>query len=69
MSKAETDVRAAARALHRAIADGRATGLSISWPSSAEGLASIAISETARAVSIPPAAPAKPRRANPKVTK
>lgn len=69
MSRAENAIRAAANTLHQAITEGRAQGLTIAWPGSPEGLTSISISETARAASTAPTAPAKPRRVNQKVTK
>lgn len=46
MSTKEKAVRDAAVALHKAISDAKSAGLAVLWPSSPEGLAGIAISET-----------------------
>ncbi|PWE57663.1 hypothetical protein DEM27_00165 [Metarhizobium album] len=52
---AETKIRDAAKALLEAVKEGGAAGLVVQWPTRPEGLASIAISETAKAVAIIPA--------------
>lgn len=49
MATKEKAVRDAAGALLDAINEARKAGLVVTWPSSAEGLASIAISETGKA--------------------
>lgn len=49
MSMQEKAVRSAAAALHGAIAEARQAGLAVVWPSTVDGLTSIAISETKRA--------------------
>lgn len=49
MKTAEKAVREAAAALHDAIAEAKKAGLVVAWPHRAEGLTSIAISETAKA--------------------
>lgn len=46
---AEQEVRVAAAALLAAIRDAKAFGLLVQWPSRPDGLASLAISATARA--------------------
>lgn len=50
----EQRIREAAAALHEAILDGKAHGLHVTWPRSADDLATIAVSATAKAK---PAAP------------
>lgn len=56
MGAHEKDVRAAARRLHAAIMAARRAGLAIAWPSRAEDLPALAISETGRARPDAPAA-------------
>jgi len=54
---AERKLREAAAGLLAAITEARAQGLTILWPSRAEGLAALAISETMKAGVTPPARP------------
>lgn len=49
MKNAEKAVRSAAKDLHDAIDAARKEGLAIAWPHRADGLLSIAISETGKA--------------------
>lgn len=53
MNPKEKAVRDAAASLHSAIADARKAGFAVVWPRTVEGLASIAISETGKAVTEP----------------
>lgn len=59
MNPKEKAVREAAAALHLAFVDARKAGLTITWPRSVEGLAALAVSETAKAE---PAEPAKGKK-------
>lgn len=60
MKNAEKAVRDAAKDLHDAIATAKKDGLAVAWPHRADGLLSIAISETGKAQADKPApAPAK----------
>lgn len=66
MKTAEKAVRDAAAALHEAIATAKKAGLVVAWPHRAEGLTSIAISETAKAAgsAAPKVVAAEPRAAD-----
>jgi len=63
MSSAETEVRTAAAALHRAIIEAKASGLTVDWPRSADGLLGIAVSATGKAAPVTAHAPASRRKA------
>lgn len=57
MRKSETNLRKAAEAFDTALTEAAADGLAVTWPRRREDLASLVISETAKAA--PPAAPEK----------
>lgn len=65
----EKEVRAAAIKLGEVIAAAEKAGYRVQWPSSAAGLAAIAISETARVVQPPPIPAAKSRASAPTTPK
>lgn len=57
MKSTEKTIRDAAAALLDAINKGKSAGLVVAWPSKAEDLAIIAISETAKAAPVAPKGP------------